>query len=56
LNSKLAEEIRNELLKKDKKTAEEVSTYFSEMNQVFVEMKRILKNIIVNFNGYSYAT
>jgi len=43
LNSNLAEEIRNELLKKDKKTAEEVSTYFSEMNQVFVEMKRILK-------------
>jgi DNA modification methylase len=43
LNSNLAEEIRNELLKKDKKTAEEVSTYFSEMNQVFVEMKRMLK-------------
>ena len=43
LNSALAEEIRNELLKKDKKTAEEVSTYFSEMNQTFVEMKRILK-------------
>jgi len=43
LNSILAENIRNELLKKDKKTAEEVSTYFSEMNQVFIEMKRILK-------------
>jgi DNA modification methylase len=43
LNSELAEKIRSELLKKDKKTAEEVSTYFSEMNQVFVEMKRILK-------------
>ncbi|MEK7080620.1 MAG: DNA methyltransferase [Patescibacteria group bacterium] len=43
LNSALAEKIRNELLKKDKKTAEEVSTYFSEMNQVFAEMKRILK-------------
>jgi DNA modification methylase len=43
LNSTLAEKIRDELLKKDKKTAEEVSTYFSEMNQVFVEMKRILK-------------
>lgn len=28
---------------KDKKTAEEVSTYFSEMNQVFAEMHRILK-------------
>jgi len=43
LNSVLAEEIRNELLGKDKKTAEEVSTYFSEMNQVFVEIRRILK-------------
>ena len=43
LNSELAEKIRNKLLKKDKKTAEEVSTYFSEMNQVFIEMKRILK-------------
>lgn len=43
LNSELAEKIRNELLKKDKKTAEEVSTYFSEMNQVFAEMKRMLK-------------
>lgn len=43
LNSALAEKIRSDLLKIDKKTAEEVSTYFSEMNQVFVEMKRILK-------------
>lgn len=43
LNSAIAENIRSELLKKDKKTAEEVSTYFSEMNQVFAEMKRILK-------------
>jgi DNA modification methylase len=43
LNSELAENIRSELQKKDKKTAEEVSTYFSEMNQVFSEMKRILK-------------
>lgn len=43
LNSSIAENIRNELLKKDKKTAEEVSTYFSEMNQVFAEMKRMLK-------------
>lgn len=42
LNSDVAEKIRNELLEKDKKTAEEVSTYFSEMNQVFMEMKRIL--------------
>lgn len=43
LNSVIAENIRKELLKKDKKTAEEVSTYFSEMNQVFIEMKRMLK-------------
>jgi len=43
LNSTLAEKIRSDLFKKDKKTSEEVSTYFSEMNQVFVEMKRILK-------------
>lgn len=43
LNSSIAENIRGELLKRDKKTAEEVSTYFSEMNQVFVEMKRMLK-------------
>ena len=43
LNSSIAENIRKELLNNDKKTAEEVSAYFSEMNQVFVEMKRILK-------------
>ncbi len=43
LNSRIAEEIRKKLLTVDKKTAEEVSTYFSEMNQVFVEMKRMLK-------------
>ena len=43
LNSTLAENIRKELLEKDKKTAEEVSTYFSEMNQVLIEMKRMLK-------------
>jgi len=42
LNSSIAGNTREELLKNDKKTAEEVSTYFSEMNQVFVEMKRIL--------------
>jgi len=44
LNSGLAEKIRQDLLTKDKKTANEVSTYFSEMNQVFVGMKRMLKN------------
>lgn len=43
LNSSIAEDTREKLLKIDKKTAEEVSTYFSEMNQVFVEMKRMLK-------------
>jgi DNA modification methylase len=43
LNSTIAENIRERLLQEDKKTAEEVSTYFSEMNQVFVEMKRMLK-------------
>lgn len=43
LNSSIAESIRKELLDVDKKTAEEVSTYFSEMNQVFVEMKRMLR-------------
>lgn len=43
LNSLIAENIKQELFKKDKKTAEEVSNYFGEMNQVFTEMKRILK-------------
>ncbi len=43
LNSTLAESIREELLEKNKKTADEVSTYFSEMNQVFAEMERMLK-------------
>ncbi len=43
LNSVIAENIKDELLEKDIKTAEEVATYFGEMNQVFVEMKRILK-------------
>jgi DNA modification methylase len=43
LNSSIAENIRKELLGIDRKTAEEVSTYFSEMNQVFTEMKRMLK-------------
>lgn len=43
LNSALAENIRKKLMDRDKKTAEEVSAYFSEMNQVFIEMKRMLK-------------
>jgi len=43
LNSLIAENIRKELLKVNKKTSDEVATYFSEMNQVFIEMKRILK-------------
>lgn len=42
LNSKIAEEIRNQLLSKQEKIANEVATYFSEMFQVFHEMKRIL--------------
>lgn len=43
LNSKIAEDIRRDLMQKDKKKAEEVCTYFSEMNQVFLEMKRVLR-------------
>ena len=43
LNSEIAESIKEALAKKDKKTATGVATYFSEMNQVFKEMKRILK-------------
>ncbi|MDE0092142.1 MAG: DNA methyltransferase [Oligoflexia bacterium] len=43
VNSQIAEHIQKKLVDKDKKTAIEVSTYFSEMNQVFQEMKRILK-------------
>ena len=43
LNSQTAEEIVSELKDIHKKTAENVSTYFSEMNQSFREMRRILK-------------
>ncbi|HEY60130.1 MAG TPA: hypothetical protein G4N92_05545 [Anaerolineae bacterium] len=43
LNSEIAEATKKALLQKDKKTAEGVSTYFGEMNQVFEEMRRILK-------------
>ena len=43
LNSKIAENIKEALTEKNLKTAGEVATYFSEMNQVFGEMKRILK-------------
>ncbi len=43
LNSGLAENIKRDLEKKDKKLAKEVAIYFSEMNQCFKEMKRILK-------------
>jgi DNA modification methylase len=43
LNSEIAENIKEALLIKDKKTAEGVATYYSEMNQVFKEMKRMLK-------------
>ena len=44
LNSKTAESIKTELLEKgERKKAEEVSRYFGEMNEVFKEMKRVLK-------------
>lgn len=43
LNSKLAEEIVLGLEQKDKNKSAEVANYFKEMNQVFMEMKRILK-------------
>jgi len=43
LNSQIAEDIKRELMKKSKKTADEVANYFGEMNQTFGEMKRILK-------------
>jgi len=43
LNSEIAENIKEALTEKNQKTAGEVATYFSEMNQVFGEMKRILK-------------
>ena len=43
LNSEIAENIKKELLKRHRKTAEEVATYFGEMNQTFKEMKRMLK-------------
>ena len=43
LNSKIAENIKQSLEEKNKKLAKEVAIYFSEMNQCFKEMKRILK-------------
>ena len=43
LNSKIAENIKQNLEKKNKKLAKEVAIYFSEMNQCFKEMKRLLK-------------
>ena len=43
LNSDIAEKIRSRLAVKDKKKEHEVATYFSEMNEAFVEMKRVLK-------------
>lgn len=43
LNSRIAEEITAQLHQKDKKTAEEVANYFGEMNQVFEEMRRVMK-------------
>ena len=43
LNSSIAENIKRQLLDKSEKTAKGVTTYFGEINQVFEEMKRILK-------------
>lgn len=43
LNSKIAEDIVNDLHEKHAKTSKEVATYFSEMNQVFTEMYRVIK-------------
>ena len=43
LNSEIAEHITKALMSKDEKIQREVATYFGEMNQVFKEMKRILK-------------
>jgi len=43
LGSKIAENIKQDLEIKNKKLAKEVAIYFSEMNQVFKEMKRLLK-------------
>ena len=43
LNSEIAEQIKQDLEKKNKKLAKEVAIYFSEMNQCFKEMKRMLK-------------
>ena len=43
LNSEIAEKIKQDLEKANKKLAKEVAIYFSEMNQCFKEMKRILK-------------
>lgn len=43
MNSYIAEEINSQLEKQNKKLAKEVAIYFTEMNQCFKEMKRILK-------------
>lgn len=43
LNSMLAERIKFTMLQKNKKISDEVSTYFTDMNEVFIESKRILK-------------
>ncbi|MEA3464342.1 MAG: DNA methyltransferase [Patescibacteria group bacterium] len=43
LNSEIAENIKKDLEQKNKKLAKEVAIYFSEINQCFKEMKRMLK-------------
>lgn len=42
-NSVLAQEIINDLLEKDKRTAKEVANYFKDMQEVAKEMHRVLK-------------
>jgi len=42
-NSKIAQEIVDELLSKDERTAKEVANYFNDMQQVGKEMHRVLK-------------
>jgi DNA modification methylase len=43
LNSSIAKATKEQLYLIDKKTSEEVAAYFCEMNQVFSEMKRVLR-------------
>lgn len=42
-DSLIAQDIVNELLNKDERTAKEVANYFNDMQQVGIEMRRVLK-------------